>query len=256
MDHFDHQSGHFLEIDGASLYYEVVGQETGPALVLLHGGFGDMEDFNVLVPDLARRFRVIGVDSRGHGKSTLGGAPLTYERLQGDVERLVGQLGLDRYDILGFSDGGIVAYRMAARDSSAIRRLVTVGAHWELREDDPVREILSKVTAESWRAKFPSTYDSYQRLNPEPDFDAFAGAVVRMWLDAGPSGYPGDAVEKISCRSLIARGEDDHLASRDQISESARRIRGATALTIPGAGHAAFQDQPALFLRSLSEFLE
>lgn len=96
MSRFDHRSGQSVDIDGASIYYEIVGQEGAPALLLLHGGFGDMEDFNGLLPGLTRRFRVIGVDSRGHGRSTLGELPLTYQRLQEDVEQLVGRLKLDR----------------------------------------------------------------------------------------------------------------------------------------------------------------
>lgn len=256
MRQFDHRSGQSIEIDGASIYYETAGQENGPALLLLHGGFGDMEDFNVLLPGLTQRFRVIGVDSRGHGKSTLGKTPLTYQRLQEDVEQIVGRLKLDRYSIIGFSDGGIVACRMASGTSSAIERLVMIGAQGELKEDDPVRAILSKVTPESWREKFPSTYDSYQRLNPEPNFDAFARAAIAMWLDSSSSGYPNDSVERIACKVLIARGENDHLTPRDALDRLARRIPDARVLEIPDAGHVAFQDQPELFLRSLNEFLE
>ncbi|KYF81516.1 hypothetical protein BE20_20810 [Sorangium cellulosum] len=256
MSQFDHRSGQSIEIDGASIYYEIVGQDDGPALLLLHGGFGDMEDFNGLLPELTRRYRVIGVDSRGHGRSTLGEVALTYQRLQEDAERIVDRLKLDRYSVIGFSDGGVVAYRMASRGASAIEQVVAIGAQGDLLEDDPVRGILAKVTPESWRERFPSTYDSYQRLNPAPNFDAFARAVVAMWLDAGPSGHPNDAVERIGCKVLIVRGEDDHLAPRDAIDRLAKRIPDARVLEIPGAGHVAFQDQPELFLRSVGEFLD
>ncbi|WP_437730474.1 alpha/beta fold hydrolase [Sorangium sp. So ce1335] len=44
MSQFDHQSGQSVEIDGASIYHEIVGQEGGRAILLLHGGLGDMED--------------------------------------------------------------------------------------------------------------------------------------------------------------------------------------------------------------------
>ncbi|HTN82442.1 MAG TPA: alpha/beta hydrolase [Sorangium sp.] len=76
-----------------------------------------------------------------------------------------------------------------------------------------------------------------------------------MWLDPGPSGYPGGAVEKISCKALIARGEDDHLTSSDAVLRLARRTPDSRLLTIPDAGHVTFQDQPELFMRSLLEFL-
>jgi pimeloyl-ACP methyl ester carboxylesterase len=145
---------------------------------------------------------------------------------------------------------------MACRSSSAIERVVTIGAQGDLKADDPVREILASVTAAGWREKFPETYESYQRLNPEPDFDAFAGAVIDMWLDSGPSGYPDEAVEEIACKVLLARGEDDPLTSSEALSRLARRIPHSRVLNIADAGHVAFQDQPEMFMRSLNEFLE
>ena len=47
MEKFNHQSGHHLAIDGAKIYYEVQGRTSDPALLLLHGGLGTTDDFNV-----------------------------------------------------------------------------------------------------------------------------------------------------------------------------------------------------------------
>ncbi|MCL4321264.1 MAG: hypothetical protein M0016_07380 [Deltaproteobacteria bacterium] len=49
MRNFDHNSGDTLDIDGARIYYEVAGNENSPALLVLHGGFGNMEDFNTII---------------------------------------------------------------------------------------------------------------------------------------------------------------------------------------------------------------
>ena len=65
MKNFDHNSGVYLECDGAKIYYEVTGNENRPVLLLLHGGFGSIEDFNAILPDLNQRFKIIGIDSRG-----------------------------------------------------------------------------------------------------------------------------------------------------------------------------------------------
>jgi pimeloyl-ACP methyl ester carboxylesterase len=56
-------------------------------------------------------YHIIGIDSRGHGKSTLGTGKLTYRRSQLDVEAVVNRLYLKNIDIIGYSDGGIIAYR-------------------------------------------------------------------------------------------------------------------------------------------------
>ncbi|WP_437654582.1 alpha/beta fold hydrolase [Sorangium sp. So ce1182] len=64
-----------------------------------------------------------------------------------------------------------------------------------------------------------------------------------------------EIVGQESCKVLIARGEDDHLTPSDAVRRLARRIPDSRLLTIPDAGHVAFQDQPELFLRSLLDFL-
>lgn len=252
---FDHESGESLDVGGAKIYVEVCGNPEGPPLLMLHGGFGTIEDFNVFLPSLSSDFKILGIDSRGHGKSTLGSEELTYEALQKDVLKVLEHLGIDAVSIIGFSDGGIVGYRLAALTSLKVEKLVTIGASWRLLSDDPVREILSKVTAASWRTKFPETYEAYQRLNPEPDFEAFAGSSVRMWLDSSASGYPGELVEKISCPLLIVRGDDDHLVSLGDIAELRGRVEGSKLLNVPFAGHVAYEDQQEIFLIGLRQFL-
>ena len=110
---FDHQRGRPIEVSGARIYTETLGAGDAPVLVLLHGGFGNIEDFNRLLPAL-EGWRVVGIDSRGHGKSTLGQAGWSYQRAQEDVEQVLAALGVTRCTVLGFSDGGIVALRMGA----------------------------------------------------------------------------------------------------------------------------------------------
>ena len=109
--HFTHTSGHILPIDDGRLYVELAGNPDGPTLVLLHGGLGDLTDFNGLLDLLPAQFRFLGIDLRGHGRSTLGNGSLTYQRHQADVEAVLTHLGVDAYSVLGFSDGGITAYR-------------------------------------------------------------------------------------------------------------------------------------------------
>ena len=128
MRNFDHNSGEYLDVDGARIYYEVTGNENSPALLVLHGGFGNLEDFNSILPKLNKEFKVIGVDSRGQGKSTLGEQALTYEQIQKDVERVLAHLDIETVSIIGFSDGGITAYRLASLTSLNIEKLVTIGS--------------------------------------------------------------------------------------------------------------------------------
>lgn len=255
MKCFDHHSGEYLDIDGARIYYEVTGNENRPALLVLHGGFGNIEDLNALLPDLEKEFKVIGIDSRGHGKSTLGTKALTYAQIQKDVERVLEHLNIDTVSIIGFSDGGIVAYRLTSLTSLTVEKLVTIGSRWHLKNTEPMKKMFLAITGESWRTKFPSTYIAYQKLNPEPDFDVLAQSIIKMWLDSDSSGHPNDAVKNISCPLLIVRGDDDHLLSREAVIELSGLVKKSTLLNIPFAGHVAFDDQKEIVTTVLNEFL-
>lgn len=253
---FNHNLGKHLEIDGAEIYYEVIGEENGPVLLFLHGGFENLELFNSIVPKLRSKFKIIGIDSRGQGKSTLGSKPLSYEQLQKDVETILNHLHIDTLSIIGFSDGGIVAYRLASLTNLKIEKLVTIGSDWHSKHLEQVKEIFSKVTGESWRKKFPDTYESYQKLNPKPDFNSLALAIVGMWIDSNPSGRPNEAIKNISCPLLTVRGDKDHLVSREAVVELCEMVENSTLLNIPFAGHVAFEDQNEIFMIILNKFLE
>jgi pimeloyl-ACP methyl ester carboxylesterase len=255
MENFNHNSGQYLQVDGAKIYCETTGNKDSPALLFLHGGFGNIEDFNTILPDLDKEFQIIGIDSRGQGKSTLGSEELTYDQIQKDVERVLEHLNIGNLSIIGFSDGGIVAYRLAALTSLKIEKLVTIGAEWHLKSTESTREIFLNITGESWRKKFPATYDAYQKLNSEPDFDLLAQSIVKMWLDPNSSGYPNEAVTNISCPLLIVRGDADHLVSKSAVVELSELVKNSRLLNIPFAVHAAFEDQKEIFMISLNEFL-
>ena len=176
MHTFNHRDGQHLDIDGARIYVEEQGNPDGPALLFLPGGFDQIETWNLLTPGLAATHRLIGIDSRGHGRSTLGLRPLSYRRLEEDVKAVVQHLGLAHYGVIGHSDGGIVALRLAADPANPVTHIIPIGAQWELPPDDPARDELVQATPAFWRKTFPGTRQTYgvgtyEALNPEPDFD-------------------------------------------------------------------------------------
>ena len=255
MAHFDHASGRHVQIGDAAIYYEAAGNPAGPPLVLLHGGLGTMADFNGILKRLPPQFRFIGVDLRGHGKSTTGSAHLDYALYQSDVEAVLESLAVTSFRMMGFSDGGIVAYRLAAKAPARVHQLIPLGAQCRLEPDDPSIPNLTSVTGEGMRKKFPDWVAYYEKVNPEPDFDALVKNVRETWIDTGPRGYPNQAVRSITSPTLIIRGDEDHLFSLNEAIEVRNRIEGAAFMNIPFAGHAAHEDSPDLFIEAVNAFL-
>lgn len=291
-DRFTHTRGRHLKVDGARLYVEEIGNPDGPALVLLHGGFGSSESFNAITPVLAPHYRLIGLDSRGQGMSTMTGDGtggrdhmsataatgttaatgrehdtgrgnasqhvLSYARLQQDVQAVVQQLALSSYGVIGFSDGGILGLRLAATQGSspgALRCVVSIGGHWQLADDDPTRPLFADISSSFWQTHFPDEYARYHALNPAPDFDALVSHIKALWLDDGPDGYPGEAVRQIAVPLLVVHGEDDPVVVRSNPLQLIERVPTARLLWLPFTGHAAHEERPDWLLPVLMAFL-
>lgn len=243
-----------VPVEGARLRVMLEGEDGGTPLLLLHGGMGTADDFADLRPLLAPR-RLVSIESRGQGGSTMGGARLSYSRMAADVAGVCDALDLAEYDLLGFSDGGIVGYLLAAAPGRPkVRRLATIGAAWRLLPDDPVRELLGRMTVGRWRETMPAAAATYDRDNPEPDPEALAAAIRDLWLDAG--GYPGEAVRGIGRPLLVLRGDRDPFFARAEAVGLAERVAGARIAEIPFAGHGVQEEAPALVTALLVRFLE
>lgn len=101
----------------------------GEPLVLLHGN-GESSGYFVNQLDcFAMHYRVIAVDTRGHGLSPRGNKPFTLETFAEDLKNLLNVLGIERANILGFSDGGNIAITFALKYPERVTGLVLNGAN-------------------------------------------------------------------------------------------------------------------------------
>src|SRR6184192_2997214 len=99
--------GHYADVNGIKLYYEIHG--TGRPLILLHGGLGATSMFGPNLPALAEGRQVIAVDLQGHGRTADIDRPLSPELMADDIAALIKHLKLEPADLMGCSLGGGVA---------------------------------------------------------------------------------------------------------------------------------------------------
>jgi pimeloyl-ACP methyl ester carboxylesterase len=98
--------------------------------VLLHGGAGNGEQFSRQVPAFEKYFRLVVPDMCAQGRTTDREGPLTYHAMAEDVIALMDRLGVKRFDIMGWSDGGVTGLDLAIHHPDRLRRLVTFGANF------------------------------------------------------------------------------------------------------------------------------
>jgi pimeloyl-ACP methyl ester carboxylesterase len=116
----------FVEVAGARVAFRVDGQ--GPGVVLVHGTAGDGEThWGPVAERLAERWTVVRPDYAGSGQTEDDGRPLAVTELAGQVVAAAAAAGLDRFHLLGFSLGAVVAVQVAADHPERVRSLVLLG---------------------------------------------------------------------------------------------------------------------------------
>lgn len=226
------ESGH-APVNGIRMYYEIHGRGDGVPLVLLPGGGSTIEStFGMILPCLAGQRRVIALDERGHGRSSDRDEPFRFETSADDVAALLDQLGIERADVFGWSNGGSIALQLAVRHPERVRKLVFASAM--TRRDGAYPQLWEFMDQADFSNMPEALKQAFLRVNPDAgqlrsmhDKDA---ARMRGFADV-----PDDDVRSIRAATLILIGDRD-IVKPEHAVELARLIPGARLLILP-AGH-------------------
>lgn len=201
-----HKNGHVLA-NGVNYYYEILGR--GEPLLLLHGGLGSIDLFEPGLPDLAKEREVIAVDLYGHGRTALTDRPIDYVDIGDDLAIVLKQLGYDKVDVLGYSMGGGIAFRLAVQHPAMVRRLVLVSASYAqdgfYPEMLPMQAQVGAAMADTMKAT--PIYESYARV--APNVEDFPKLLDRMgeWMRR-PFDWSAD-VKKLDMPVMLIYGDSD-----------------------------------------------
>jgi pimeloyl-ACP methyl ester carboxylesterase len=159
----------YVESNGVNYYYEIRGE--GEPLLLLHGGLGSIDMFGPVLPALSKNRQVIAVDLHGHGRTALGDRDIKLEDIGDDLATVLDEVGYDKVDVLGYSFGGGVAFRLAVQHPDSVRRLAMVSAGYS--DGGFYAEIRAQQTqlgaAMAEHMKDTPMYQSYVAVAPKPE---------------------------------------------------------------------------------------
>jgi pimeloyl-ACP methyl ester carboxylesterase len=235
-------------VNDIQMYYAVFGK--GRPVILLHGGLSNSNYWGNLVPALtARGFQVIVADSRGHGRSTRSAQPYSYDLMSSDVLALLDYLKIQKADLVGWSDGGIIGLDIAIHHPERLNRLYAYGANSDLTALKPDFDKNPTFAAFIERAG-----TEYKTLSKTPDqYDSFLQQISQMW--ATQPDFTADQLRDIKVRIAIADGEYDEGIKREHTEYMARTIPGAELHILPKVSHFGMLQNPKEFNASVLGFL-
>jgi len=240
----------YIDHDEARIWYGTAGK--GEPVVLLHGGMESSLSWGNQVPALIKtHHRVILIDSRGHGRSTLGPYPLSYEKMQSDVVAVMDTLHLKKVAFIGWSDGAIISLIMAMKNPERVNRVYAFGANMNtdaIVSDAFTSPILSEVATRLAK--------DYARISPTPDeFGSLHQALETMQKKEPNYTTKELAAIKVS-KIAIADGDHEEFITRAHTAYLAATIPGAKLIILPNVSHFAPWQDSTTFNNSVIRFLD
>ncbi len=247
---------HF-ERNGVRIHYEARG--AGPAILLSHGFGATLRMFDPQADALARRYRVIAWDMRGHGETGSPEDPAAYSQdaTVEDMAALLRHLGVDRAILGGMSLGGTMSLAFCHRYPERVRALILIDTGPGFKSEAPrerwndyAEGVAKALEQEGVSALLQSTEVADSKHRSASGLAMAARGMMKQWGTRLYESLPG-----IEVPTLILVGANDgaFLAAADVM---ARKIPGAVKQVIPDAGHAANMDQPEIVNDAILTFLE
>jgi pimeloyl-ACP methyl ester carboxylesterase len=233
-------------VNGVRLWYAVFGH--GDPVIMVHGGLANSDYWGLQVPVLARRYQVIVLDSRGHGRSTRTAAPIGYDAMAADVLALMDTLHIGKAALVGWSDGAIIGLDIAIHHPERLTRLFAFAAN-----SDPsgVKDVDKSPVFTAYIARAAA---EYARLSPTPGgFKGFLADISGMW--AREPHFSDEQLRGIKVPVWIVDADHDEAIKREDTDHMAALIPGAGELILPGVSHFAFLQDAGMFNEVVLRFL-
>ncbi|MBC3539332.1 alpha/beta fold hydrolase [Rufibacter sediminis] len=232
--------GNYCSIKGTPVYYETYGE--GEPLLLLHGNGQSIGAFSRQIPELAKKYKVICVDTRAQGKSIdSSSAPLSYNLFADDMKTLLDSLNLRKVHVVGWSDGGNTALTMAIKYPAYVDKIAVMGAN------------LNPTSAAVLESMLKQTSKDLARLKKQDDSKSRQSSRLLTLLLTEPN-IPAQDLNNIQARTLVMAGEND-VIKEQHTKLIAANIKGSKLIIFKGQTHNLPKENPALFNEAVLQFL-
>lgn len=242
------ESSGYANINNIQIWYATFGQ--GEPVILLHGGLTNSNYWGNQIPELAKHYKVIVMDSRGHGRSTRDQQPLSYSLMSTDVLALMDHLKINKASIVGWSDGAIIGLNLALHHPERLKKLFAFAAN---TNPNGVKKSAGETPV--FKTAFKRFETEYQQLSKTPkEFPELLKQVTTMW--ATQPNLTDKQLKSITVPTWIVAGDRDEGIKRENSETQADLIPNSGLLVLPQVGHFAFMQDPTQFTQNVLRFLE
>ncbi|MEO3747514.1 alpha/beta hydrolase [Plantactinospora sp. B5E13] len=238
--------GTYVQLGAVKTWYDEHG--AGEPLVLLHGGLVDARFFAPNIGPLAERFHVYTPERRGHGHTPDVEGPITYQLMADDTAAFLESVVGEPADLVGHSDGGVVALLVAMQRPELVKRLVLISSGFNKHgEAAPDAE---------WNVDliFEFLGSSYGEVSPD-GIDHFRVVATKIGeMAAREPTLEASDVAVVPHRTLVVSADDD-IMTLSHMVELYHALPDAEFAVVPGTSHFLTQEKPVLVNTIVLDFL-
>ena len=247
----------FIRLGEVVVHAQVTGPERAPTVLLLHSLSANLHMWEPQAAALAKRYRVVAVDMRGHGLTTAPAGDYSMHQLAGDCFALLDALGIHQVHVAGVSIGGRIALQMAAEQPTRVLSLMPCDTALEFQPASMWQERMDGARANGLATGADATL---ARWVMDTSLASSQG-LKRMICSTDVAGYLGCAaalrdcraadVAGIACPTTVVVGEQDPSTPVAAAAAVQASIPGAAIVIIPDAKHIPNFEQEAAVTRAL-----
>lgn len=212
----------------------------GTPVVLLHGNGGSLECFKHQIEYFSKDYRVIAIDTRGHGKSPMGTKPFTIKQFAEDLKDFLDEHNLKKVHILGYSDGGNIAITFALKYPEYIDKLILNGSNLFPRGVKPSCQIPIEI---NYRLTGIIAKKSEKAQKKH----------LLLGLMVNEPNIKFDELKAIKMPTLVLVGTVDMIKNSHSVA-IANALPNSKFVALPG-GHGIVHDTPKQFNKAVEDFL-
>ncbi|GKT46579.1 valine--tRNA ligase, mitochondrial [Colletotrichum spaethianum] len=242
-------------INGIQMWWQKYNEKAGGVpIVMDHGGLGYSAYFGSVITRLINAgYYVIAIDRRGHGRTTYNTNDVfTYDQMAEDIYALLKGAGVTKYNVVGWSDGGIATLSALINPVTAapINKAFLFGA-----SSKPDQTNATFADTAIYAEFVTRCQKEYATLQPKANFTDFGTKVATMeatlpqFTDAQLKSIDGTKV-------MIADGDHEEAVNRDVPGILNKAIPGSKVTTLTGVSHFAPMQDPDQFTKAVIAFFK
>jgi 3-oxoadipate enol-lactonase len=256
-----------IRVNGVELACRIDGPENGRVVMMSNSLMSDYTMWDVTVPALADRYRVLRYDTRGHGGSGTTPGPYSIELLADDAVGLIDALGIHQVHFVGLSMGGMIAQQIGARYADRVYSLSLCDTASEMPPRSMWEERLAIAHSRGVAGLVDATIQRWFTAPFIARDPQSVEMVRRMILNTGVEGFIACACAvrdmaqttmllQVKAPTLVLVGRQDPACSVEKAEVIHRMIDGSQMVIIEEAAHLSNIEQPQVFTGALRGFID